>query len=246
MNFIDQIKTVKKHELADKKKNHSDFLQKVTAPSAGDIGFIAEIKLATPSNGTLGDRNEVLQRIRRYEQGGADALSVVVDKSYFNGDMGLLLQISQSTTLPILCKDFIIDEYQIYEAKIHCADAVLLIAGLLNAEKLKAFVKLIMSLGMEPVVEFSQKNELKKVLGSGARAIAVNARNFTDLSIDLDRAYRLLELVPDKFVKLGFSGIKSHADVVKYKKAGATGVLVGTRLMRAKKPDELIRIIKGV
>jgi len=245
MNFVDQIKKVKEQELADKKKIRRNFLQKVTTPRAGDIGLIAEIKLTAPSSGKLGERSEVLSRIRRYEQGGADALSVVVDKSYFNGDMGLLLQISQSTTLPILCKDFVIDEYQIYEAKIFGADAVLLIAGLLNAEKLKEFVKLVISLGMEPVVEFSQKNELKKAMESGAKAIAANARSFTDLSVDVDRACRLLELVPDKFVKLGFSGIKSHEEVVKYKNAGAKAVLVGTRLMKEKNIELFIKNLKS-
>ena len=246
MNFIHQIKTIKKQELADKKKIRRNFLQKITAQSAGDIGLIAEIKLASPSNGILGDRNEVTQKIKQYEQGGADAISVVVDKTYFNGDMGLLSQISKVTTLPILCKDFVIDVFQIYEAKIHCADAVLLVAGLLNAKKLKEYVKLVMSLGMEPVVEFSQKNELKKVLESGAMAIAANARDFTDLSVDIDRACRLLELVPDKFVKLGFSGIKSYKDVVKYKNAGAKAVLIGTRLMKEKNIELFIKNIKSI
>ena len=246
MNFMHQIKTVKKQELANKKRKSCDFLHIVTSPRAGDIGLIAEIKLASPSNGILGDRDEVLQRIKQYEQGGADALSVVVDKFYFNGDMGLLSQISKATTLPILCKDFVIDKYQIYKAKIHGADAVLLIAGLLNAEKLKEFVKIAMSLGMEPVVEFSQKNELKKALESGAKTIAANARNFTDLSVDVNRACRLLELVPDKFVKLGFSGIKSYKDVVKYKNAGAKAVLIGTRLMKEKNIELFIKNIKSI
>lgn len=160
--------------------------------------------------------------------------------------MDLLSEVKEISSLSVLCKDFIIDEYQIYEAKFHGADAVLLIASLLNTRELKTFVKLIVSLGIEPVVELSEKNELKKVMESGAKIISVNARNFSDFSVDVDRACRLLKMIPDTFVKIGFSGVKSSEDVVKYKNAEAKAVLVGTSLMRANNVLQLIHKLKGL
>ena len=244
--FIHQIKKIKKKEIAFKKRSRRDFLYSIKNIRSGGINLIAEIKLASPSGGKLGERSEVIQRVKNYQKAGADAISVVVDKTYFNGDMNLLSEVKEISSLPVLCKDFMLDEYQIYEAKVYGADAVLLIAGLLNARKLEEFVKLTVILGMEPIVEFSAKNELEKVLKSGTKIITVNARNFSDLSVDVDRACALLQSVPNTFVKLGFSGIKSSEDVVKYKNAGAKAVLVGTSLMRADNVSELIRKLKSI
>jgi len=261
-NFLDQIRNTKQKEVATKKQRVSlsflkkravptrnktrDFISAITCMYRGNVGLIAEIKLASPSWGNLGERSEAIQRVKNYQEAGADAISVVVDKTYFNGDMDLLSEVKEISSLSVLCKDFIIDEYQIYEAKFHGADAVLLIASLLNTRELKTFVKLIVSLGIEPVVELSEKNELKKVMESGAKIISVNARNFSDFSVDVDRACRLLKMIPDTFVKIGFSGVKSSEDVVKYKNAEAKAVLVGTSLMRANNVLQLIHKLKGL
>lgn len=244
--FIDRIIRDKQLELTVKKRNDRDFCASILQPGNMDMALIAEVKLASPTEGNLGDITCTNKIMKAYQQDGADAISVVVDKVHFEGSMKLVTLAKQAVSLPVLCKDFIIDEYQIYEAKMYGADALLLIARILSDVKLHRMVRLVRSLGMEPVVEVSGKNELKKAFKSGAKMIAANARSFSDLSVDTGRACEILKLVPDTFVKLGFSGISSFEDVMKYKNAGAKAMLVGTSLMKTKNIRTVISELKGI
>lgn len=214
--------------------------------NAQSIALIAEIKLASPSDQSLNSNIDIMDMAGEYEIAGADAISYITEKHFFNGDVAQVIKIAAKVTLPILQKDFVIDEYQIYEAKIVGSNALLLIARLIDQEKLKSFVKLCKTIGIEPVVEINSQEDLNKALKTTANIIAVNARDLSTFEIDVDKACELLELIPAKFVKLGFSGISSSAEVKKYQEAGASGVLVGTSLMKSKNVSEFIKELKQI
>lgn len=198
-----------------------------------DVAVIAEIKFASPSEGKLGSPNGFVQRIKSYEAFGASAISIVVEKERFNGDPKFVLKARQYTKLPILMKDFMTRQDQIYKASKYRPDALLLIARLVSQKDLKRFVDLCFELRIEPVVEIFNLDDLKKAIGTKTRIIAVNARDLNTFKVDVDRACRLLKKIPDRFLKLGFSGVKGREEVEAYKKAGAKAVLVGTSLMRS-------------
>ncbi|MBI2430920.1 MAG: indole-3-glycerol-phosphate synthase [Candidatus Levybacteria bacterium] len=204
------------------------------------FAIIAEIKFASPTNPNLGSPEDLLDRAKEYEKAGADAISIITKKAFFRGDIRFVSEVKKVVKIPILQKDFVIDERQIYEAKKAGADALLLIARIVSKEQLKAFVLLAQKLGIEPVVEVFDEKDLKKAVATKARFIAVNARDLETFAVDVDGACKLIEKIPNKFIKLGFSGIQSRAEVEKYIKAGAKGVLVGTALMKAKNIKEFI------
>ncbi|MBI2018068.1 indole-3-glycerol-phosphate synthase, partial [Candidatus Daviesbacteria bacterium] len=183
--------------------------------------MIAEIKLASPTEKNLGSQNEILQRALEYEKAGADAISCITEKSVFKGNVKYIPQIKSKVKLPLLQKDFILDPYQIYESKISGADALLLIAKILSGNQLVEFVNLCFEIGIEPVVEINDEQDLKMAMKTETKMIAVNARNIDTLKVDLERAIKLLLKVPEKYIKLGFSGIVTGDEVTKYKKAGA-------------------------
>ncbi len=175
----------------------------------------------------------LVDRAVTYEKSGADAISFITEKKYFKGDTKYITELKIIISLPILQKDFVIDEYQIYEAKKIGSDALLLIVRYLDKKTLQSFVSLCQKLGIEPVVEINSEEDLEKAIATETNIIAVNARNLEDFTIDLERACDLLKKIPGNFIKLGFSGIHSAKEVEKYKDAGARGVLVGTELMKA-------------
>lgn len=245
VNKLSQILENKRQEVSEK-KGKRDFLGSIINPKIGDISIIAEIKLASPSEGRLGEDDTVLTQVEAYEKGGADAISLVADKKYFGGDLELIKQIKNAVSIPVFAKDFIIDPYQIYEAKTYGADAILLIAKILPQNKLIQFVELSFKIGLEPVVELQNKEELSDALYTDTRIIAVNARDLNTLEIDIDRACRFLKLIPQEFITLGFSGVFGRNEVEKYIKAGARGVLVGTSLMKSENIGEFIKELKGL
>lgn len=221
-------------------KHRQDFRSALLKPIHGNIGLIAEIKLASPSAGILDRAEYVGERARSYMQAGADAISVVVDKKYFGGNLSLISVVKQTVDMPVLCKDFVIDAFQLLEAKRVESDAILLIAKILAKEKLADYVTQALNIGLEPVVEVQTDKELADALETNAVCIAVNARNLEDFSVDIDRACKLMQKIPKGRIALGFSGISSGKDVVKYKTAGVKAVLVGTRLMKAKNINNFI------
>ncbi len=241
---LEEIITNKFREISQK-KGKRDFGRAIIKSKTGSISIIAEIKLISPTEGKLGDENNAVNHVVEYEE-YADAISVVVDRKYFGGSYELLGKVKKKSSLPILAKDFIVDPFQICEAKYFGADAVLLIAKIVSTEKLIQFVKLTKKLNIEPVVEVQTEQELGAALKTETRMIAVNARNLETFKVDVDRACRLLVLIPPKYVKLGFSGVYARREVEKYKKVGAAGVLVGTSLMKSQNPGILIKELKGL
>jgi indole-3-glycerol phosphate synthase len=224
------------------KTGESNFYAAMTKRTT--IALIAEIKLASPTIPNLGSETEIFQRAAIYETAGADAISFITEKHYFKGDPGYIHKLKSTVSIPVLQKDFVIDHYQIYEAASIGSDALLLIARLVDGETLQSFVTCAQSLGIEPVVEINNKEDLDKAVQTTTRIIAVNARDLSTFSIDIKNACKLLEQIPDTYTKLGFSGIKTNQEVMQYKAAGANGVLVGTNLMRANNISEYMQQLR--
>lgn len=243
----EEVKKRKSQSSADNliSYGHLPFKQRVLNPRIGDIGLIAEVKLASPTEGKLGEKVDILNRLQEYQNAGADAVSIITENKTFRGSLDLVVIVKRSTSdLPILQKDFIIDDFQIDEARRLGTDALLLIARIVNKSKLKRFVKQCREKGLEPVVEICSLEDLAKAIKSGTEIIAVNARDLDTFEVNIDRACELLKKVPEKFIKLGFSGIHSRAEVEKYKHAGANAVLVGTELMKTNNIKQLINALK--
>ena len=245
-NILEEIIRNKKREIKEKTKTDRNFLESIRKPEVGDVGLIAEIKLASPSEGNLGREKDVVTRAVMYEEGGVEAISVVTDNKYFGGRTDFVRQIKNVVSLPVLMKDFILDHYQVYEAKMIGADALLFIAKILTPSRLKELVALAKDLGIEPVVEVGNDKELDMALGTESLCIGVNARNLTDFGIDTDKACNLIRIIPKDRIALGFSGVKGREEARKYKKAGAKAILVGTALMRTENIKDLIKNIKGI
>lgn len=253
----DILKSTK--EEVEKRKNESvddvitsfggriSFKDRILKPNKGDMGLIGEIKLASPVVGVLREKVDALNRLLNYQNGGVDAISVITEKNHFKGSLELVSDIKKSiSNLPILQKDFIIDDFQIEESRLIGADALLLIARIVDADELKRFVKLCKDAGIEPVVEIHTPDDLAKAVESGTEIIAVNARDLDTFTVDVNRACQILKSIPERFIKLGFSGIHSRAEVEKYKESGANAVLVGTELMRASDIEKFIKELKNV
>jgi indole-3-glycerol phosphate synthase len=227
-----------------KSLQHNDTTIFSDAINKNNTSIIAEIKMASPSAGNFLDILSVKDRAKLYKKAGADAISVVTDKKYFGGDLDFIKQVKAVVDLPLLQKDFIIDKVQIEESAYVGADALLLIARILDKKTLQRFVKLCKDYGIEPVVEVYDVYDINKAIESGTKIIAVNARDLDSFQINIDRSIKLIKQIAAGYTILGFSGIFSKQDMVKYRAVGVNAVLVGTVLMQSPKPDEVIRILR--
>lgn len=198
-----------------------------------DIAFICEVKKASPSKGIISADFPYLNIAKEYQSSGAAAISVLTEPEYFLGSNEYLTEISKAVTTPIIRKDFTIDEYMIYEAKVIGAAAVLLICSLLDTETLKKYIKICDSLGISALVEAHDEEEVKSAVRAGARLIGVNNRNLKNFDVDINNCTNLRRLVPEKIVFVAESGIKTAGDIDKLRKSGVNAVLIGETLMRA-------------
>jgi len=210
-----------------------DFFAPLAA--AGPIRLIAEVKKASPSKGVIRADFDSIAIARVYEAHGATCLSVLTDATYFQGSLEILRQVRQEVALPVLRKDFILDSYQLIEARVAGADAVLLIAECLDDCNLRKLHNEAIELGMTPLVEFYEPPNLDRVLSAGAQLIGVNNRDLRSFAVDLGHTIRMREKVPLDCVLVGESGIETRADVLRLQGAGVDAMLVGESLMR--EPD---------
>lgn len=201
-----------------------------------EIAFICEVKKASPSKGVIAEEFLYLSVAKEYEMAGASAISVLTEPYFFLGCDTYLSEISKEVTIPVLRKDFTIDEYQIYEAKMIGADAVLLICSLLKEDTIREYLKLCRELGLSALVEAHDETEVRSALRAGARIIGVNNRNLKTFEVDLSNSIRLSELIPDDVIYVAESGIRTSQDVRALKEAGVDAVLIGETLMRS--PDK--------
>lgn len=206
------------------------------------MSYICEVKKASPSKGVIAEDFPYLKIAEEYEQAGASAVSVLTEPKWFLGSNDYLEEISKQIKIPILRKDFTVCEYQIYEAKIIGASAVLLICSLMDTQALKEYIELCDSLGLSALVEAHTEDEIHSALAAGARIIGVNNRNLRNFSVDTENSIKLRALVPENVLFVGESGIKTTRDVVKLKKAGVNAVLIGETLMRS--PDKKAALAK--
>lgn len=211
-----------------------------------DISFICECKKASPSKGLIAPDFPYLQIAKEYEAAGADCISVLTEPKWFLGSDEYLKEIADTVSIPCLRKDFTVDEYMIYEAKLLGAQAVLLICSILSAEKIKEYIRICDRLGISALVEAHDEEEVKTAIGAGARMIGVNNRNLKDFSVDTENSRRLRELVPDDILFVAESGVKSVQDIQKLRAIGVDAVLIGETLMRSDDKKAKLAELRGV
>jgi indole-3-glycerol phosphate synthase len=210
-----------------------DFFAALAQP--GPIRLIAEIKKASPSAGVIRADFDPVAIARIYERHGAACISVLTDEPYFQGRLDYLAAVRESVTPPVLRKDFILDSYQLYEARAAGADAVLLIAECLDDCNLRKLHNEAIELGMTPLVELYEPENLPRVIAAGATLVGVNNRNLHTFEVKLEHTLRLRDAIPDECAVVSESGIKTRADVERLQAAGIDAILVGESLMR--EPD---------
>ncbi|MDE6034655.1 MAG: indole-3-glycerol phosphate synthase TrpC [Ruminococcus sp.] len=215
------------------------------ALSGDDISFICECKKASPSKGVIAEDFPYLQIAKDYEKAGADCISVLTEPKWFLGSDRYLKEIAKNVSIPCIRKDFTVDEYMIYEAKISGAKAVLLICSILTGEQIKEYIKICDKLGISALVEAHDESEIKTAVQSGARIIGVNNRNLKDFSVDTGNSRRMRELVPADIIFVSESGVKTPEDIKLLREAGADAVLIGETLMRAEDKTAKLAELKG-
>jgi indole-3-glycerol phosphate synthase len=210
------------------------------------LGIIAEVKKASPSAGVLRADFDPVAIARVYEANGASAISVLTDEPYFEGHLSYLAAIRATVAVPVLRKDFILDRYQVVEARVAGADAVLLIAEILGTQDLPALLRHIQDLGMQALVEIYERDNLQRVLDAGARIVGVNNRNLRTFVTSLDHTLDLAPDIPADCCLVSESGIRARADLLRLVQAGVKAVLIGETLMRAADIGRKLRELRGM
>ena len=216
-----------------------------------DIGFICEVKQASPSRGQIwkgegpDDRFPYLQIAQEYEAAGAECISVLTEPKWFRGSGAYLREITQSVHTPCIRKDFTVDEYMIYEAKVLGASAVLLICSILDTDTVAEYIRIADSLHLSALGEAHDEEEVRSAAAAGARLIGVNNRNLKDFTIDVKNAGRLRSLVPDDILFVAESGIRCAEDVRILREIGTDACLVGETLMRAEDKRAMLHALRG-
>lgn len=256
-NVLEKIVAHKRGEIETAKSQRPESLlleQVAQAPPVRDfaaamteaegIGLIAEVKKASPSAGIIRADFDPVAIATIYEQHGAACLSVLTDEHFFQGHLDYLMHVRQAVAIPVLRKDFILDRYQVLEARSAGADCVLLIAECLEEEQLGDLYHYAAELGMESLIEIYEPANLERVLKLNPKLLGINNRNLKTFVTDLDHSISLMEQIPQETLLVSESGIRTRNDVVRLQDAGVGGILVGETLMRAEnigeKVDELL------
>jgi indole-3-glycerol phosphate synthase len=222
------------------------FAEALTRDRGTQAAIIAEVKKASPSKGVIREQFDPVAIALDYEQHGAAAISVLTERRFFQGSPEYLTAIKKHTTIPVLRKDFLFDVYQIYEARALGADALLLIAAILEKEKIRELLYLTGDLGMDALVEVHTREELDLVLATGARIIGINNRNLNTFQTDCATTVELAQAIPGDRIVVSESGIASRADIRMLRSSGVDAFLIGESLMRQESPGarlaELIQL----
>ena len=258
MTILDELAETARKRVAEAKKKISreEIKEKALTLPKGDfefekalrkddIAFICECKKASPSKGLIAPDFQYLQIAKEYEVAGAECISVLTEPSRFLGSDNYLKEIAEAVKTPCLRKDFTVDSYMIYEAKVLGAKAVLLICSILTEEQIRDYINICDELGISALVEAHDENEVKNAIRAGARIIGVNNRNLKDFSVDTENSRRMRELVPKDIIFVSESGVKSAEDVAKLRETGANAVLIGETLMRAEDKTAKLKELRG-
>ena len=258
MTILDELASHAKYRVSEAKKNISEDEIKEKALALpkkdfsfekalkkDDISFICECKKASPSKGLIAPDFPYLEIAKEYEEAGADCISVLTEPKWFLGSDKYLEEITNEVSIPCIRKDFTVDEYMIYEARILDASAVLLICSILNDDQLEKYMQVCDDLGLSALVETHDEEEIKRAVKIGARIIGVNNRNLKDFSVDTGNSGRLRDMVPNDIIFVSESGIKNADEISALRNAGVDAVLVGEALMREKDKKAKLAELKG-
>lgn len=255
MNILDKIVLRKREEVEQAKKlvslkelengvyfDRTPYSLKEFMLAADRTGIIAEFKRRSPSKGIINDHSTVVEVTNGYAAAGASAISVLTDIDFFGGHPNDLLEARAANTVPLLRKDFMIDEYQIVEAKGLGADIILLIAAILTPAQIDTFAKLAKSLGLNVLLEVHNLEELQRSINPNVDAIGVNNRNLTDFSVNIQTSFDLAKEIPEEFLKVSESAISDPKVINQLKAAGFNGFLIGENFMKTADPAAAIRV----
>lgn len=259
MTILDQLADYAKERCEAYRRECSlpELRQQVSALPKGDfafekalqkpeLSFICECKKASPSKGLIAADFPYLTIAKEYEQAGANAISVLTEPKWFLGSDAYLREIAEAVSVPCLRKDFVVEDYMIYQARLFGASAVLLICAILSDAQLKEYLALCDTLGLSALVEAHDEQEVQRALDSGARVIGVNNRDLRDFSVDTGNSRRLREMIPPSVVFVSESGIRTAADVALLRQAGVDAVLVGEALMKAPDKQQKLQELRGI
>ncbi|MDO4975660.1 MAG: indole-3-glycerol phosphate synthase TrpC [Eubacteriales bacterium] len=209
------------------------------------ISFICECKKASPSKGLIAPDFPYLKIAKEYEEAGADAISVLTEPKWFLGSDEYLKEITSQVSIPCIRKDFTVDEYMIYEAKLLGASAVLLICSILEEEQIREYIGICDELGLSALVEAHDAEEIEMALRAGARIIGINNRNLKDFTVNTDNSRDLRKQIPSEIIFVSESGVKNAEDIEKLRSVGTDAVLIGETLMRAEDKTKKLAELKG-
>lgn len=258
MTILEQLAEHARERAAQAKRNIS--LEKIKALSyalpKGDfafekvlkkqeLSFICECKKASPSKGMIAENFPYLEIAREYEEAGADCISVLTEPKWFLGKDDYLKEIAGNVSVPCLRKDFTVDEYMIYEAKLLGASAVLLICSILSEKELEEYINICDSLGLSALVEVHDGQEVEAAIAAGARIIGVNNRNLKDFTVDTNNSKKLRRLVPEEILFVAESGIRTRKDIETLQETGVDAVLIGETLMKVQDKGAKLRELRG-
>ena len=246
MNILDELAEYARVRVEENKKKASleEIKEKAYALPKGDfeferalkkkgVSFICEVKKASPSKGVIAEDFPYLDIAREYEAAGADCISVLTEPKWFLGSDIYLKEITDDVSVPVIRKDFVVDEYMIYEAKLLGAKAVLLICSILDKETIQRYIGICDELGISALVEAHDEREIEQAISAGARMIGVNNRNLKNFSVDMSNSKKLRSCVPENIVYVAESGVKNRKDIAILEGLGVDAVLIGETLMRA-------------
>lgn len=245
MNILEEIAAKTQERIAaEKSQTAGKFLKALQKPG---MSYICEVKKASPSKGLIAPRFPYLEIAKEYEAAGASAISCLTEPFYFQGADRYLQEIAEEVKIPVLRKDFVVDEYMVYQAKVLGASAVLLICAILDDVRLRAYRELAESLGMDALVEAHDEGEVERALKSGAKIVGVNNRDLRTFQVDRNNSIRLRKLAPVDVVFVSESGIRTAEDIAVLRENGVDAVLIGETLMRsADKKAALEELNQGV
>ncbi|MGH2115700.1 indole-3-glycerol phosphate synthase TrpC [Aerococcus urinaeequi] len=241
----DKLKTPLADLVANLPDRHLPAFAFEEALKEGDMSFICEVKKASPSKGLIAKEFPYVDIAKDYQAAGATALSVLTEEDYFQGRNQYLREISQAVAIPILRKDFVIDPYQIYQARAIGADAILLICAILSPDQLAAYIALADELGLSVLVEAHDADEIAMAIEAGSRIIGVNNRNLHNFEVDFQNSIRLRNLTPDDTVFVAESGVKTAADIKLLQDNRVDAVLIGESMMLAEDKQAKLSELKG-
>jgi indole-3-glycerol phosphate synthase len=256
-NILDRIVEKRRESISHRKRVLPEVALKLAAEKAGPprdfpgaltqnaFNIIAELKKASPSRGLIRENYSPAELAPLLQHAGATALSVLTEEDFFLGSLADLKAARKVTHIPVLRKDFIVDPWQVWESRAAGADAFLLIVALLDDDSLRELLDLGRALQMEPLVEVHSRAELDRAISAGVRILGINNRDLRDFTVRVETSLELIEAIPDECIAVSESGLRSHDDLARLRRAGFDAFLIGERLMDAPDPSEPLRALLG-